>query len=201
MDAKLRFAHFASLRSAIFSETEMDNLFVTFPARVKFFFRKNWISEACLYPFSNRALLGVTELADLVVLGWFVFNSVRLLFSQQMTVEKQSAFQSKCLYLKCDAAENQYSCSESLSNANLFRWLFLGALPGASVRLPPDWRRRTSFWEQLQISQIRFPQKLNSKSYRGADCLWDNHLPETTTAADYQKTIVFWSDRPHFQII
>jgi len=24
-DAKLRFAHFASLRSAIFSETEMDN--------------------------------------------------------------------------------------------------------------------------------------------------------------------------------
>jgi hypothetical protein len=70
------------------------------------------------------------------------------------------------------------SIRECAQNANLFRWLFLGALPGASVRLPPDWRRRTSFRERLQISQIRFPQKLNSKSYRGADCLFETHLPE-----------------------
>jgi hypothetical protein len=70
------------------------------------------------------------------------------------------------------------SLRECAQNANLFRWLFLGALPGASVRLPPDWRRRTSFRERLQISQIRFPQKLNSKSYRGADCLFENHQPE-----------------------
>ena len=34
-DAKLRFALFALLRSAIFSETEVDNFFVTIPERVK----------------------------------------------------------------------------------------------------------------------------------------------------------------------
>jgi len=34
-DAKLIIAIVASLRSAIFSETEVDNLLVTFPARVK----------------------------------------------------------------------------------------------------------------------------------------------------------------------
>ena len=35
-DAKLRFAFLASLRSAIFSETEVDNLLVNFPPRVNF---------------------------------------------------------------------------------------------------------------------------------------------------------------------
>jgi len=34
-DTKLRFALFALLRSAIFSETEVDNFFVTIPERVK----------------------------------------------------------------------------------------------------------------------------------------------------------------------
>ena len=35
-DAKLPFTYLASLRSAIFSETQVDNLLVTFPARVKY---------------------------------------------------------------------------------------------------------------------------------------------------------------------
>ena len=35
LDAKLRFALLASLRSAIFSETELDNSLDTFPALVK----------------------------------------------------------------------------------------------------------------------------------------------------------------------
>jgi len=35
-DAKLRFALFASLRSASFCEFQVTNLLVTFPARVKF---------------------------------------------------------------------------------------------------------------------------------------------------------------------
>ena len=45
-EAKLRFAPFALLRSAFFSEIQVDNLLVTLPARVKFCLL--WLSEAKL---------------------------------------------------------------------------------------------------------------------------------------------------------